>query len=295
MYNSKTALLAWLVSAAAISVNGFAVAPNRRLPSTSAVSVLRSEPSDSSSDSYSYEDAVTVESEPYTPTETEALVTSVLDKLPSLTGEVSSETRTAINEALLKLEAMNPTPDPTMSPLLNGVWEMRYAAGYASDWALPSPTRQLALFLYSGGYSPGLFALSLAQQLPTNLVEVGDLTISINREQPRIEASVGVKFFGGTENEVIVKNRLDVESGVRIKETYESASVLGRSVDLPMQIKYARDLYVTYVDEDLLVVRDASGVPEVLVRKSYATNWGTEPGQVDDMSAPGEEELPGAD
>ena len=92
-------------------------------------------------------------------------------------------------------------------------------------------------------------------------------TTAISREQPRIEASVPVKFLGGTENEVVVAARLDVDSSVRLTETYESATVLGNSIDLPQAVQYSRDLYVTYVDEDLLVVRDASGVPEVLVRK----------------------------
>lgn len=68
-----------------------------------------------------------------------------------------------------------------MSPLLNGVWELHYAAGYEADWALPSRTRQLALILYSGGYSPDLFALNLANKLPSVLVDVGDLEISISR------------------------------------------------------------------------------------------------------------------
>lgn len=124
------ALFASLVTAA----NGFAFAP----PSQSRAPIARfmsDEPSDTSSD-----DILTVESEPFTPTESESLVTSVLDQLPAL-GEVNSETRTAINEALLKLESMNPTESPALSPLLNGVWELRYAAGYSPEWALPSPTR----------------------------------------------------------------------------------------------------------------------------------------------------------
>lgn len=225
-------------------------------------------PSDSSSEDH-YTTAIDAESEPYDPSEAESVVNTVLDDLlpadPSL--EVSPETRAEINEALLALEQLNPTNDPAYSPLLNGVWTLRYSGGYANDWALPSPTRQLALFLYSGGYSPGLFALSLAQQLPSGLVELGDLEISISREQPRIEAKIAVKLFGGSENEVAVRARLDVDSAVRLTETYESATVLGNSVDLPQAVQYSRDLYITYVDEDLLVVRDASGVPEILVRK----------------------------
>lgn len=216
-----------------------------------------------------------------------------MDLVPSSLGEVSSETRTAITEALLKLEAINPTsPDPAISPLLNGVWELRYYGGYSSDFALASPTRQLALFLYSGGYSPGIFALGLAKKLPSFLVDVGELEITIQRDQPRVEAKVSVKLLNGASGagqDVKVKARLDVESGVRLREVYESATVLGNDLVIPQPLQYARDLYVTYVDEDILVVRDASGIPEILVRKekTFARQWGTEPGDVDDLNPPG--------
>ena len=146
-------------------------------------------PSDSST-----EDIVDVESQEYEPTASEDIMNSILDDLPSegegggpILTSISKETRAKINEALLKLEAMNPTSEPTNSSLLNGVWTLKYAGGYDSEGALQSPTRQIALFLYSGGYSPGLFALSLAGSLPGGIVEVGDLeigkhlTIMVNR------------------------------------------------------------------------------------------------------------------
>jgi len=222
-------------------------------------------PSDSS-----VEDVVDVESTEYEATESENIISSILDVLPSNNRpavSIPKEARSSINEALLKLEAMNPTLQPTTSPLLNGVWSLRYAGGYEDNWALPSPTRQIALFLYSGGYSPGVFALSLASSLPSNLVEIGDLEIAISRDQPRIEANIDVKFLGGTNNDIVVKAALDSVSDVRLTETYESASVLGQAIDLPQAVQYSRDLYVTYLDDDVLVVRDGSGVPEILVRK----------------------------
>jgi len=236
-------------------------------------------PSDSSDESlFEIADDVTVDvqTEEYTPTDSEQGVTSLLDALPSGVGvDLSKDTRASINEAILALETVNPTEDPAVSPLLNGVWSLKYAGGYESTGSLPSPTRQLALFLYSGGYSPGLFALSLAQQLPLGLVEPGDLEITIAREQPRVEAKIGVKFFGGAENDVVVKAKLDVGTGKRITETYEAATVMGQVIDIPEQVRYSRDLYVTYVDNDILVVRDGSGVPEVLVRKekNFMGNW----------------------
>ena len=134
--------------------------------------------------------------------------------------------------------------------------------------------------------------MSLAQKLPSNIVELGDLEIAISREQPRIEATVPLKFFGGTSNTVTVKAKLEILSGRRLQETYESATVLDRTIDFPEKVRYSRDLYVTYVDSDLLIVRDGSGIPEVLVRKekTFVENWGTEPSDVDDMVAPGDSE-----
>jgi hypothetical protein len=77
----------------------------------------------------------------------------------------NEQQRATINEAIFQLEALgssssgsggSTTTPVTSSPLLNGVWELKYVGGYTMDGALPSPTRQLALFLYSGGYSPGV-------------------------------------------------------------------------------------------------------------------------------------------
>lgn len=242
--------------------------PIRQVVSSLSPSVLRSEPSDVNVDSEDY--IIVDEIEEVIPTDSDAWVNKVMNLLPStFSGDVSSETRAAINEALLRLEAMNPTPDPAVSPLINGIWELKYVGGYAPEWALPSPTRDLALFLYSGGYSPGVFALTLAQKLPAALVEIsGDLEIAISRSQPRVEASIGVKLLGGSESTVRVSAALEAESGIRLSETYEKAFVLDREVTIPAQLQYKRQLFVTFVDDDLLVVRDASGVPEVLVRKN---------------------------
>lgn len=226
-----------------------------------------SDPGDAPSDT-STDDVVTVTATTVTSSSSNTtLINSLLNQL-EINKEVSDEKRAEINEYCLQLEKTNPTSNPTMSPLLNGVWELRYAAGYEADWTLPSPTRQLALFLYSGGYSPGVFCLNLAQQLPAELVDVGDLEIAISRDQPRVEAKVSVKLWNGSlESDVWVTARLEPKSGVRMRETYERANVMDQEVDIPSQLQYSRDLYVTYLDEDIMIVRDASGVPEILVRK----------------------------
>mmetsp|Transcript_3039 Transcript_3039/g.5689 ORF Transcript_3039/g.5689 Transcript_3039/m.5689 type:complete len:311 (-) Transcript_3039:124-1056(-) len=243
-----------------------------------------SQPSDSApveADDYSDAEDPAEESVEETPDEKESLVSSVLEDMASggIGQKMAAATRSNINEALLALEKTFDEENPAMSSLINGVWSLRYAGGYSDEWALASPTRQLALFLYSGGYSPGLYALSLANSLPSSVVGVDDLEITIARSpQPRIEARVGVSLFGNTAD-VVVRADLDVESGVRILETYRDVEVLGRKTDVPEALRYSREMFVTYVDEDLLVVRDASGVPEVLVRKEkeFMKNWGVDP------------------
>lgn len=250
-----------------------------------------SSPSDTSS-----ERVINVASEPIENSPSQEVITSILDELtygrPAVFSALSKDTRSKINEALLKLESMNPTSQPTQSPLLNGVWKLRYAGGYSDEWTLPSPTRDIALFLYAGGYSPGLFALTLASKLPKSLVDTGDLLIckfsnnlficasprknivdsrhilAISRANPRVEAKIDAKLLGGASNEVLVKTNLDIISDIRMTETYESISVLGQKIDVPQALKYSRELYITYLDEDVLVVRDASGTPEILVRNT---------------------------
>jgi len=103
--------------------------------------------------------------------------------------------------------------------------------------------------------------------LPPLPISYCPINQAISRVQPRIEAKVEVKLFGGSTDTIEVKARLEEDSGLRFTETYESASVLGQMVDLPEALQYSRDLYVSYVDEDILVVRDGAGIPEILVRK----------------------------
>ena len=206
---------------------------------------------------------------------------------------VSASKRILVNELLIKLEAANPTAAAATSPLLNGEWELMYTGGYGPGLADWSPTRQAALFLYAGGYAPAAFGLQLASLLPDDLVEVGVPTIAISREQPRVESRSQVKF-ANTAADVKITSTLETESDVRLKETNSAVSVKNggsdapRAFELPKQLQYSRLLFVTYLDDDLLVVRDETGVPEVLLRKEKECQMSEgEPSSADDDLAPG--------
>lgn len=208
-----------------------------------------------------------------------------------LSKEITSSQRIVVNELLLKLEASNPTESPATSPLLNGVWELVYSAGY-SNGLLQSPTRQIALFLYAGGYAPSQLGLQLARLLPASVLEISDISLQFSRDQPRATASSTVKV-GSTETKVKIQSTVETESDVRIKETYTSLTVADRDIEVPSSLAYSRLLFITYLDDDLLIVRDESGVPDILLRKSKefvldSTNTNTgEPSAADDDLAPG--------
>merc|ERR1719327_1730482 len=190
----------------------------------------------------------------------------VKDELLSVVGDaVSSDLRDEVSELLVKMEAKNPTEEPATSALLNGVWDVAYQ-GYAPG-PLPSPTRPLALALYAGGFTPGVAGLTAARMLPDALADVGSLEIAITRDQPRVTASTSVSLAGLGAQDFEVQTSLEAETGIRLKETYASLKAFGREQDIPANLRYSRKLFVTYLDEDILVMRDESGVPDVLLRK----------------------------
>lgn len=155
-------------------VSAFTIQPRTSLPRTSSLRMADyddSFPSDSSDDShFSVEDETTIDVDNKPSSAAEATVSSLMDYLPSsvTSGPITAEDRASINEAILRLEALNPTEDPVYSPELNGVWTLRYAPRDLSNFSLGA---------VAGGFSPGLLALGLAQKLPAALVELGELEI----------------------------------------------------------------------------------------------------------------------
>ena len=97
--------------------------------------------------------------------------------------------------------------------------------------------------------------------LPDALADGGSLAIAITRDQPRVTASTSVSLAGLGAQDFEVQTSLEAETGIRLKETYASLKAFGREQDIPANLRYSRKLFVTYLDEDLLVMRDERGVP----------------------------------
>lgn len=193
--------------------------------------------------------------------------------------------KAVMGEILLALEARNPTPSPATSPLLNGKWKVLYATG-------ASPALKALMLLLKG-----------AKQAPkspsgADLVDVQDSFVTINAEQPRIEASTKVRLLS-IESTATLKSKLEAESAVRLLETYEAAETeWPTTLSLPFgssPLEYKRSMLVSYLDDELLVLRDTAGRPDVLVRVDAPEPAVAEPTAADepvaeelvDDSAPG--------
>lgn len=174
--------------------------------------------------------------------------------------------RGRVDEAIVRLERFNPCDEPVYSDKMDGTWNVKFAGSY-SPGLLSSPTRELALFLYGGGFSLGNALNSFAEgfwgQTVGLKVESKKVKISGGREA---EATAMVKI-AGREDTLSYKAELMPLSSSRFSEEVVSLQLpdpLGKQ-NLPLELR--RSVLVTYLDEDMMIVRDESGVPEVLVKE----------------------------
>jgi len=165
----------------------------------------------------------------------------------------------------LRLETLNPTEEPAFSKLLEGDWEFKFVGSMAKG-ILESPTREIALLLYAGGYTPGRFSLDIASRLPKNVVEIKSLALSIKPQAPTGMVKATFKLPGERDAEISLTTNVEPESDFTMSETYKSLTVAGRSFELPSQLQSKRRFYIRYLDDDLLVVRDDTGVADVLTK-----------------------------
>ncbi|BBN09821.1 hypothetical protein MPTK1_4g22980 [Marchantia polymorpha subsp. ruderalis] len=193
--------------------------------------------------------------------------------------KTDSSAKIDVNEKILVLERMNPTPRPTTSPFLEGLWEFQYA----------------------GARSPGLVAAKiLLKRFPSALASLTSLTLTI-LDGENAKATGTLKFFNSVESSFTLTTKLAVEGPVKLKEQYVEGlfapptvtegnipsqfkgiadqiasaverlpssvkEVINGGVKLPLTNTFSRELLISYLDEEVMVVRDKSGIPDVLVR-----------------------------
>jgi len=174
--------------------------------------------------------------------------------------------RGRVDEAIGRVERFSPTREPVYSELLDGEWRVKFSGSYAPG-LFQSPTRELALFLYAGGFSPGNALNSFSSGFWGKFlgVKAENYRVNIRGGGSDVESFAEITTFG-EKKEVSYRAELMPLSANRMSEeilSLDLPSPIGKQ-EPPLSLR--RQLLVSYLDEDMMIVRDESGVADVLVR-----------------------------
>ncbi|XP_047939139.1 probable plastid-lipid-associated protein 13, chloroplastic [Salvia hispanica] len=195
-----------------------------------------------------------------------------------VTGKTKTLQSIDVNERIVSLERLNPTPRPTTSPYLEGKWNF--------EW-------------FGSGSSGLVAARSLFERFPPELANLSRLDVVIKDLYAKNSASL--KFLNSIESKFIISSKLTVEGPLRMKQEFlegllESPKVNEESIPqqlrgalaqatnaaqqlpalirdtvsgglrIPLGGSFERFFMISYLDDEILIIRDAGGVPEVLTR-----------------------------
>ncbi|XP_021282078.1 probable plastid-lipid-associated protein 13, chloroplastic isoform X1 [Herrania umbratica] len=195
-----------------------------------------------------------------------------------VTGKTTDMQRIDVNERITGLERLNPTPRPTTSPFLEGRWN----------------------FEWFGSGSPGLSATKiLFERFPSTLAKLSKMDLLLKDGYAKVTAHL--TLLNSIESKCILSTRVSVEGPLRMKEEYvegilESPTVVEETIpeqlkgaysqavntvqQLPVLIRdavasglrvplsgtFQRLFMISYLDEEILIIRDVAGIPDVLTR-----------------------------
>ncbi|KAJ8534165.1 hypothetical protein K7X08_007489 [Anisodus acutangulus] len=195
-----------------------------------------------------------------------------------VTGRTTDVQRIDVNERIIALERLNPTPRPTTSPYLEGLWN----------------------FEWFGTASPVFLATRLLfGRIPPTLANLSKLDMLIRNGYGT--AIAHVKLLNSIENKLVLSSKFSIEGPLRMKEEYiegvfetpkvkedtvpeqlrgaldQAANTLQQltvpirntvsgGLKIPLGDAFQRLIMISYLDEEILIVRNTAGEPEVLTR-----------------------------
>uniref|UniRef100_A0A7N0UWE1 Plastid lipid-associated protein/fibrillin conserved domain-containing protein n=1 Tax=Kalanchoe fedtschenkoi TaxID=63787 RepID=A0A7N0UWE1_KALFE len=154
-----------------------------------------------------------------------------------VTGKTTDIQKIDVNERIIGLERLNPTPRPTTSPYLEGRWN----------------------FEWFGSGSPGLLAAKLVfESFPATVANLQKMDALIKDGYAKITANI--KFLNLIESKIILSTKLTVEGPLRLKEEYDEIAMESPRIDegtIPEQLKGAFSQAVRTVQQLPVPIRDA--------------------------------------
>ncbi|KAJ3678375.1 hypothetical protein LUZ60_002178 [Juncus effusus] len=197
-----------------------------------------------------------------------------------VSGKTTEMQKIDVNERIVGLERLNPTPRPTTSPFLEGRWNFEWFGD-------TSPESFITRFLF--------------ERAPSTLASLIGMQVMIKDSYSKINADL--KFLNSVETKIMLTTKLTIEGPMRMREEYteaffEAPNFNGDSIPVPDQLKgvfgqaaglvqqlpapvrdtfssgltlplngsFQRLFMISYLDEEILIIRDAAGAPDILTR-----------------------------
>ncbi|PHT71358.1 putative plastid-lipid-associated protein 13, chloroplastic [Capsicum annuum] len=199
-----------------------------------------------------------------------------------VTGRTTDVQAIDVNERIISLERLNPTPRPTTYPGLL-IWKVY---GILSGLELHARCSWL----------PGFY---LGKRIPPTLANLSKLDLLIRNGCGT--AIAHVKILNLIENKFVLSSKFSVEGPLRMKEEYvegifetpkvdenfvpeqlkgaldQAANTIqqlpvpirdtvSRGLKIPLGEAFQRLIMISYLDEEILIARNTAGEPEVLTR-----------------------------
>uniref|UniRef100_A0A0D9WAU9 Plastid lipid-associated protein/fibrillin conserved domain-containing protein n=1 Tax=Leersia perrieri TaxID=77586 RepID=A0A0D9WAU9_9ORYZ len=237
-----------------------------------------------------------------------------------VSGKATEMQKVDVNERIVGLERLNPTPRPTTrTPRITQ--RVCCMTNSIDLYSVSSVALHRSPFLegrwnfeWFGDGSPGAFAARLVfERSPTTVAHFTGLDVLIKDGYSKISSNV--KFLNTVQSKFLLTTQLSVEGPIRMKEEYvegiieiprireetlpdqlkgligQTAGALqqlpapirdavSEGIKLPLNGMFQRLFMISYLDEEILIIRDASGAPDVLTRLE-----GPQPNSIDGTDA----------
>ncbi|KAK2651319.1 hypothetical protein Ddye_018808 [Dipteronia dyeriana] len=219
-----------------------------------------------------------------------------------VTGKTSDMQRIDVNERITGLERLNPTPRPTTSPFLEGRWNFEWVGSGSPGLSaarfiferFPSTLANLSkmevmikdqkanitanLKLLNSIESKFIVSTKLSIEGPLRMKE--EYIEGIIESPTVIEETLPDQLKGALSQAVTTVQQLPVpirdavSSGLRVplNESLIYGCILSSLLLLPPGGSFQRLFMISYLDAEILVIRDTAGIPEVLTRLDSPTS-----------------------
>ncbi|KAM7270623.1 hypothetical protein ACFE04_029837 [Oxalis oulophora] len=218
-----------------------------------------------------------------------------------VTGKTTDEQKIDVNERITGLERLNPTPRPTTSPFLDGRWNFEWVgsgtpgffAARAIFERLPTTLANFSnMDIYiKDGYGKVNANVKLLNSIETSVtiscklsvegpLRMKEEYVELILESPKVTEETMPDQVKGVFGQVVnaaqqlpLPIRDAVNSGLTVPlskyfKTLNGCFLIELDMNYPCGFggTYKRFFLISYLDEEILIIRDTTGVPEVLTR-----------------------------